>query len=116
MNNKNDFLANSSNRSIQMDSISNALVSRLASVEKKYKMCLSSMHTKEYSIRVLKNEIYNCICDDSDDISSNQNNNILEQAESESQNRDDWLQALDLILHNKERNVYSIISKTSTTL
>ncbi len=80
MNNKNDFLANSSNRSIQMDSISNALVSRLASVEKKYKMCLSSMHTKEYSIRVLKNEIYNCICDDSDDISSNQNNNILEQA------------------------------------
>ena len=43
-------------------------------------------------------------------------NNILEQAETETQNREDWLQALDLILHNKERNVYSIISKTSTTL
>ena len=43
-------------------------------------------------------------------------NNILEQAESETTNRDDWLTALDLILNNKEKNVYSIITKTSTTL
>ena len=43
-------------------------------------------------------------------------NNILEQAESETTNREDWLTALDLILNNKEKNVYSIITKTSTTL
>ena len=43
-------------------------------------------------------------------------NNILEQVEAEPKNRNDWLAALDLILNNKETNVYSIITKTSTTL
>lgn len=43
-------------------------------------------------------------------------NNILEQVDKEPANRDDWLNALDLILNNKERNVYSIITKTSTQL
>lgn len=43
-------------------------------------------------------------------------NNMLEQAESEATNREDWLKSLDIILNNKEKNVYSIISKTSTQL
>ena len=43
-------------------------------------------------------------------------NNILEQVEAEPKNRNDWLSALDTILNNKETNVYSIITKTNTTL
>ena len=43
-------------------------------------------------------------------------NNILEQVESEPLNREDWLLSLDTILNNKEGNVYSIITKTSTQL
>ena len=43
-------------------------------------------------------------------------NNILEQVEKEPTNRDSWLQSLDVILNNKESNVYSLITKTSTQL
>jgi hypothetical protein len=36
--------------------------------------------------------------------------------DSEPLNREDWLLSLDTILNNKEGNVYSIITKTSTQL
>uniref|UniRef100_A0A6C0J922 Uncharacterized protein n=1 Tax=viral metagenome TaxID=1070528 RepID=A0A6C0J922_9ZZZZ len=43
-------------------------------------------------------------------------NNILKQMEIDSVNRIDWFQAIDIILKSKEKNVYEIIKKNTTTL
>ena len=43
-------------------------------------------------------------------------NNILNQMEKDSVNRIEWFQALDIILQSKEKNVYEIIKKNTTTL
>ncbi len=43
-------------------------------------------------------------------------NNILLQMEKDSINRIEWFQALDTILNSKEKNVYEIIRKNTTTL
>ena len=42
--------------------------------------------------------------------------NILKQMESDAANRIEWFQALDIILKSKEKNVYEIIKKNTTTL
>jgi hypothetical protein len=43
-------------------------------------------------------------------------NNILKQMETDEENRIEWFQALDIILKSKEKNVYEIIKKNTTTL
>ena len=43
-------------------------------------------------------------------------NNILKQMENDKINRIEWFQALDTILKSKEKNVYDIIKKNTTTL
>jgi hypothetical protein len=43
-------------------------------------------------------------------------NNILVQVENEKNDRNNWLEALDIILKNKEEKVYNIVTKTSTQL
>lgn len=43
-------------------------------------------------------------------------NNILKQIENDKINRIEWFQALDTILKSKEKNVYDIIKKNTTTL
>ena len=43
-------------------------------------------------------------------------NNILNQMEKDSINKVEWFQALDIILQSKEKNVYEIIKKNTTTL
>ena len=42
--------------------------------------------------------------------------NILNQMENDAANRIEWFQALDIILKSKEKNVYEIIKKNTTTL
>ncbi len=42
--------------------------------------------------------------------------NILKQMETDAVNRIEWFQALDTILKSKEKNVYEIIKKNTTTL
>tara|TARA_B100000767_G_scaffold9109_1_gene8940 strand:- start:310 stop:963 length:654 start_codon:yes stop_codon:yes gene_type:complete len=42
--------------------------------------------------------------------------NILKQMELDSENMIEWFQALDIILKSKEKNVFSIIKKNTTTL
>ncbi len=42
--------------------------------------------------------------------------NILKQMENDAANRIEWFQALDIILKSKEKNVYEIIKKNTTTL
>ena len=42
--------------------------------------------------------------------------NILNQMDKDSVNRIEWFQALDIILKSKEKNVYEIIKKNTTTL
>ena len=42
--------------------------------------------------------------------------NILKQMEIDKDNRIEWFQALDIILKSKEKNVYEIIKKNTTTL
>lgn len=42
--------------------------------------------------------------------------NILKQMEIDEINRIEWFQALDIILKSKEKNVYEIIKKNTTTL
>tara|TARA_Y100001935_G_scaffold244574_1_gene237140 strand:+ start:226 stop:885 length:660 start_codon:yes stop_codon:yes gene_type:complete len=42
--------------------------------------------------------------------------NILNQMEKDPVNRIEWFQALDIILKSKEKNVYEIIKKNTTTL
>ena len=42
--------------------------------------------------------------------------NILKQMEIDKDNRIEWFQALDIILKRKEKNVYEIIKKNTTTL
>ena len=42
--------------------------------------------------------------------------NILNQMENDPVNRIEWFQALDIILKSKEKNVYEIIKKNTTTL
>ena len=42
--------------------------------------------------------------------------NILKQMEIDKPNRMEWFQALDIILKSKEKNVYEIIKKNTTTL
>ncbi len=43
-------------------------------------------------------------------------NNILKQMETDAENRIEWFQALDIILKSKEKNVFEIIKKNTTTL
>lgn len=43
-------------------------------------------------------------------------NNILKQMEIDSINRMEWFQSLDIILKSKEKNVFDIIKKNTTTL
>ena len=43
-------------------------------------------------------------------------NNILVQMEKDSINKIEWFQALDIILQSKEKNVFEIIKKNTTTL
>ena len=43
-------------------------------------------------------------------------NNIIVQIREDSNNRQDWLEALDIILTNKENNVNNIILKNTTSL
>ena len=43
-------------------------------------------------------------------------NNILNQMEKDSINRIEWFQSLDIILQSKEKNVFEIIKKNTTTL
>ena len=42
--------------------------------------------------------------------------NILKQMENDEVNRTEWFQAIDIILKSKEKNVYEIIKKNTTTL
>ena len=43
-------------------------------------------------------------------------NNILQQVESDTNNRSEWLYSLDIILSSKEKNVSELIQKTTTQL
>tara|TARA_B100000795_G_scaffold106763_1_gene78800 strand:+ start:811 stop:1455 length:645 start_codon:yes stop_codon:yes gene_type:complete len=43
-------------------------------------------------------------------------NNILKQMEIDSNNSIEWFQSIDIILKSKEKNVYEIIKKNTTTL
>ena len=42
--------------------------------------------------------------------------NILKQMELDEENKIEWFQSLDIILKSKEKNVYKIIKKNTTTL
>ena len=42
--------------------------------------------------------------------------NILKQMELDQENKIEWFQSLDIILKSKEKNVYKIIKKNTTTL
>jgi len=54
------IMKTTNNRTSQLNSMAEALVSRLSNAENVYNMHISTMHMKEDSIQMLKNEIYNC--------------------------------------------------------